>query len=255
MTDPVDDIDPTTATTQADLARCLRRLRARSGNISYRELESWGKEHDQPLPRTTLLEVLHGRRFPKKTFLLALVEACGVDPAADTRWERAWNRINESELAEAPVSPAPPTAAGGMAGYDPADDDTDDDTEPAIPTGAWEEAQRLLDQARVTARGIVSAARAEADGVLARARTEADAIRSAAERDGEQLIQAAREQARQEAEAITREATDIKEAALADLAARLDELERHPPAAGGGGDQDRSAAEGRPGRLERWFGR
>ena len=45
------------------------------------------------LPRTTLGEVLSGRRFPSKAFLLTFVELCGVDPAADRRWEATWNRL------------------------------------------------------------------------------------------------------------------------------------------------------------------
>ncbi|HJZ57412.1 MAG TPA: helix-turn-helix domain-containing protein, partial [Gemmataceae bacterium] len=153
MTDPADDIDPTSAVTPEELARCLQRLRARNDR-SYRELESWGQDHGQPLPRTTVLEVLHGRRFPKKSFLLAFIEACGVDPATDTRWERTWSRL--SELVRVSVSAAAPagtvddgvdTVDADLADADLADATDDDGVEPAIPAEIWDRAQRLLHQA------------------------------------------------------------------------------------------------------------
>jgi vacuolar-type H+-ATPase subunit H len=259
MTDPTDDIDPTTATTQEEFAHCLYRLRIRT-DLSYRELESWGQDHGQPLPRTTVLEVLHGRRFPRKSFLLAFVEACGVDPATDTRWERTWSRL--SELVKAPVSATPvdtdddrgDTVVVGLP-------DADDEAEPAIPTEIWERAQGLLQQARASAgreaRKVVLEARAEADGILDRARTEAAEIRSAAERDAEQILLTARDRA-------VREAGELREAILADLETEWDELERHRSAArtpGSGGtdkrtgkDPERPRADGKP-RRRGWFGR
>lgn len=39
---PGDDIDPANAGSAEEFVICLRRLRARSGNISYRALERWG---------------------------------------------------------------------------------------------------------------------------------------------------------------------------------------------------------------------
>ena len=44
-----------------------------------------------PLKRATITDVLAGRKFPRKAFLLTFVEACGVDLEEDDRWEQAWN--------------------------------------------------------------------------------------------------------------------------------------------------------------------
>jgi hypothetical protein len=259
MTDPADDIDPTTATTPEELAHCLQRLRTRN-DLSYRELESWGQERDQPLPRTTVLEVLHGRRFPKKSFLLAFIEACGVDPVTDTRWERAWNRL--SEVVRVPAFAPPVGTVDDRTGTVEGDllDATDGGAESAIPAEIWERAQGLLQQARVSAdreaRKVILAAQAEADRILDRAHAEAAEIRSAAERAAEQIRQTAHDRAE-------REAGELKETILADLATELDDFERYRSAArtpGGraGGqtseDPERPRTDSRPGRRG-WFGR
>jgi biotin carboxyl carrier protein len=49
------------------------------------------------LGRTTLNDVLHGNKFPKKAFLLTLVEALHVDLKADRRWEQAWDRLADQD--------------------------------------------------------------------------------------------------------------------------------------------------------------
>ncbi|MFC5665123.1 FxSxx-COOH system tetratricopeptide repeat protein [Kitasatospora misakiensis] len=68
-------------------------LRIRADSPSYRDLEKKALQLGRSLPRTTLGEVLSGRRFPSKAFLLVFVELCGVDPAAEPAWESAWNRL------------------------------------------------------------------------------------------------------------------------------------------------------------------
>lgn len=45
------------------------------------------------LARTTVSDVLVGRKFPGKAFLLTFVDACGVDLENDRRWEQAWDRL------------------------------------------------------------------------------------------------------------------------------------------------------------------
>ena len=45
------------------------------------------------LTRSTLSDMLLGRKFPSKAFLLTFVEACGIDLEADRRWEQAWDRL------------------------------------------------------------------------------------------------------------------------------------------------------------------
>src|SRR6266567_406164 len=82
MTTPPDDIDPLDATTVAEFADCLRAVRLRAGNPSYRTLQQWGERNKIPLPRSTVQDAVAGRRLPRKNLVLALVRACGV-PTSD----------------------------------------------------------------------------------------------------------------------------------------------------------------------------
>lgn len=102
MTTPTDDIDPLDATSVAEFAECLRALRLRAGNPSYRTLQQWGTRNKIPLPRSTVQDALAGRRLPRKALVLGLVRACGVS-SSDRRWGIAWTR-----LAEQTSKPAPP---------------------------------------------------------------------------------------------------------------------------------------------------
>jgi len=267
VTHPVDDIDPTTATTWEELATCLRWLRARADNISYRELERWGEEHQKPLPRTTLLEVLHGRRFPRKNLLLAFVEACGVDPATDTRWERAWNELNEQlylgDASDASVVTVPMAGENRVEGSEgrlsrPTDERP---PEPAIPVEVWGEAQEIIRLAQLTAKQIVSDAREEAGAIVERADADATAIRAATNFKAEQLVRDATERAEriiqdagERGERIVRdkkrEADELWKSALQDLAAKVDERERP-----GHADWQQSPEQGAPDRPKWRFGR
>jgi hypothetical protein len=92
MTSPTDDIDPLDATTVAGFAECLRTVRLRAGNPSYRTLEQWGTRNKIALPRSTVQDALAGRRLPRKTLVLGFVRACGI-PISDRRWEIAWTRL------------------------------------------------------------------------------------------------------------------------------------------------------------------
>ncbi|MGH3805059.1 MAG: hypothetical protein ACRDRU_00140 [Pseudonocardiaceae bacterium] len=94
MTTPPDDIDPLDATTVAEFAECLRAVRLRAGNPSYRTLQQWGERNKIPLPRSTVQDALAGRRLPRKNLVQALVRACGV-PASDRRWDIAWTRLTD----------------------------------------------------------------------------------------------------------------------------------------------------------------
>ncbi|TCO43807.1 helix-turn-helix domain-containing protein [Actinocrispum wychmicini] len=102
MTSPTNDIDPLDANTVAEFAECLRAVRLRAGNPSYRTLQQWGERNKIPLPRSTVQDALAGRRLPRKSLVLALVRACGI-PDSDRRWEIAWTR-----LADHPTTPARP---------------------------------------------------------------------------------------------------------------------------------------------------
>ncbi len=97
------NLDPAAADSLEALAACLRQLKLEA-DVSYRELE-YRTKHDKgklggsargdrvPLRRSTISDVLAGRKFPRKAFLLTFVEACGVDLDSDSRWEQAWMRL------------------------------------------------------------------------------------------------------------------------------------------------------------------
>jgi Tetratricopeptide repeat len=99
----MDDSDPTTAASREDLAACLKRLHLLADEPTYRALELQTTRAGGFLPgtrlkrsrltRSTLSDVLNGRKFPRKAFLLTFVDACGVDVAADQRWAQAWDRL------------------------------------------------------------------------------------------------------------------------------------------------------------------
>jgi serine/threonine protein kinase len=100
----MENLDPSHAATLTALARCLTHLYVRAGMPPLRELEQQtGRAAGKPLGasrlksvrlgRTSLNEVLNGRKFPRKAFLLTFVEACGIDLMTDLRWEEAWNRL------------------------------------------------------------------------------------------------------------------------------------------------------------------
>ena len=92
----MDDLDPATAGSPDELAARLKQLYIRADRPPLRELEDRTKHVNGPLPgtklrrvrlgRTTLSDVLSGRKFPKKAFLLTLVETLGVDLEADRGW-------------------------------------------------------------------------------------------------------------------------------------------------------------------------
>jgi hypothetical protein len=99
----MDQPDPAQAASLEDLAHCLRHLRTLADTPTYRELERRTVQAEGvlpgthlrrvPLKRATIAEVLAGHTFPRKAFLLTLVEACGIDIQEDRRWEQAWIRL------------------------------------------------------------------------------------------------------------------------------------------------------------------
>src|ERR1700733_11079201 len=99
----MDDLDPATVGGLDELARCLRRVHTRAGNPAYRSLELKTIDEEKLLPgtqlkqvgltRSPLSDVLRGRIFPSKAFLLTFVDACGIDIKNDLRWEQAWDRL------------------------------------------------------------------------------------------------------------------------------------------------------------------
>ncbi|MEV6023037.1 hypothetical protein [Streptomyces sp. NPDC052036] len=151
---------PEDASCLDEFAAVLRDLRALADRPSYRKLQDATARlggtlpgtqlHRVPLTRSTLGDVLAGRTFPRKAFLLTYVEACGVDIAADRRWERAWSALalRQKSLEQRDTDPRPETA-----GPDPAPHgdsapapEKDDGTDPSPLT------ERMLQLARSDAR-------------------------------------------------------------------------------------------------------
>jgi transcriptional regulator with XRE-family HTH domain len=87
------DLDPTAATTPADLAALLRTVHLRADSPSLRVLEARTRHGQTPLSKTVASEVLKGTRFPRKAVMVAFLKACGEhDDRLDT-WRRAWDQI------------------------------------------------------------------------------------------------------------------------------------------------------------------
>src|SRR5580693_3940786 len=99
----MDDLDPSTAGSFDDLAACLRHVHLRADKPTYRALEQQTIHANEFLPgtrlrrvrlaRSTLSDMLLGRKFPSKAFLLTFIDECGIDLENDSRWEQAWDRL------------------------------------------------------------------------------------------------------------------------------------------------------------------
>lgn len=97
------ELDPLQIASLEDLASCLRQVHLHADKPTYRSLELQTMHAKGLLPgtrlkpvrltRSTLSDVLLGRRFPSKSFMLSFLDACGVDLANDDRWGAAWDRL------------------------------------------------------------------------------------------------------------------------------------------------------------------
>ena len=82
---PPGEVDPSQATTAAELGACLRALRTAAG-LSLRELEKAGRSSAWGLARSTVQAVEQGERLPKPDWLAAYLTACGVRGARQRAW-------------------------------------------------------------------------------------------------------------------------------------------------------------------------
>ncbi len=85
---PPGEVDPSQATTAAELGACLRALRTAEG-LSLRDLEKAAGSSAPGLARSTIQTVEQGERLPKPDWLAAYLTACGVRGAR----QRAWLRV------------------------------------------------------------------------------------------------------------------------------------------------------------------
>lgn len=90
--------DLSSVQTAEGLAGCIRSLLSRHGNLSLRELESWGIAYNRPMPRTSLGEARSGARPPSRQLLLNLLAACEVHEDREvSAWLDALDRIHKSK--------------------------------------------------------------------------------------------------------------------------------------------------------------
>ncbi|WP_405799363.1 helix-turn-helix domain-containing protein [Streptomyces sp. NBC_01506] len=90
-----------------ELRDAMIELRAREGQPSLRGLQSAaGKTLDRRhhrLPKSSLSVILRGEEPPSRAHLTAFLEALIVPAARVRLWEKAWDRITESEARKPPV--------------------------------------------------------------------------------------------------------------------------------------------------------
>ncbi|MCE6998516.1 hypothetical protein LZG04_27485 [Saccharothrix sp. S26] len=93
-------------TSREELARLLAEQYARA-DVSLRELELRAERAGGPrLARATCSDMLAGRRFPKKSVMVAFLRACQVPREQLADWERAWERIKITQISTARASAA-----------------------------------------------------------------------------------------------------------------------------------------------------
>ena len=98
--------DPSRVSTLGELAACLDGLRRRRG-LSYEAMEKAaaklaprpGGSRLEPLPKSTVGEIVTGMRLPAKGKLLTFLTVCEVAPAGQAQWLAAWERVRTADLA------------------------------------------------------------------------------------------------------------------------------------------------------------
>ena len=102
----VPGVDPSRVSTPDELAACLDGLRRRRG-LSYEAMEKAvaklpprsGRSRPDPLPKSTVGEIVTGKRLPTRGKLLTFLTVCEVAPADRAQWLAAWERASTADLA------------------------------------------------------------------------------------------------------------------------------------------------------------
>src|SRR5690348_510855 len=97
----VPGVDPSRVNTPAELAACLDGLRRRR-DLSYEAMQkAVGKlpprsdgSRWEPLPKSTVGEIVKGKRLPTKGKLLTFLAVCGVARGDLAQWLAAWERAS-----------------------------------------------------------------------------------------------------------------------------------------------------------------
>jgi tetratricopeptide (TPR) repeat protein len=120
---PVPGVDPSRVNTPAELAVCLEGLRRRR-DLSYEAMEKAarnlpfrpGEPRWEPLGKSTVGEIVTGKRLPTKGKLLTFLAVCQVAPADRAQWLAAWERAGTVDLSvpggAVPVRQAHPRRLG-----------------------------------------------------------------------------------------------------------------------------------------------
>lgn len=85
---------------QGEFIASLRDLKQRSG-LTHRQLEKRAAEHGKVLPRSTIADVLAGKRLPAPDVLDVFVRACGEGDQVDS-----WQQARAAAIEPAPATPA-----------------------------------------------------------------------------------------------------------------------------------------------------
>ena len=101
----VPGVDPSRVSTPGELAACLDGLRRRRG-LSYEAMEKAaarllsqpGRARLEPLPKSTVGEIVTGKRLPAKGKLLTFLVVCEVAQADLAQWLAAWERAGPADL-------------------------------------------------------------------------------------------------------------------------------------------------------------
>ncbi len=102
----VPGVDPSRVNTPEELATCLDGLRRRR-SLSYEAMEKAaakllsrpGGSRREPLSKSTVGEVVTGKRLPTKGKLVTFLAVCEVAPADLAQWLAAWERASTADLA------------------------------------------------------------------------------------------------------------------------------------------------------------
>jgi DNA transposition AAA+ family ATPase len=102
----VPGVDLSRVSAPDELAACLDGLRRRRG-LSYEAMEKAaaklpsrpGRSRLEPLPKSTVGEIVTGKRLPAKGKLLTFLTVCQVAPADLAQWLAAWERASTADLA------------------------------------------------------------------------------------------------------------------------------------------------------------
>ncbi|NEA21747.1 hypothetical protein [Actinomadura bangladeshensis] len=221
-----EDLDLEGANSREELALVLRQLQILADRPSLRDLERWAFKQGRTLAKSTVADMLSGKRLPTRAALLTFVEACGVPADQLAPWKRTWGRIALAE--DGRPSPTAELAEARRQAEQEGRTQAAD-----ILAEAHSRTQALI---RAALNGAVALGEAaheqhrQAEAACEQARARSKELIEQAERDAAALVESAKDQ-RREAERLCEQARgygqELIKQAEKDAAARLQEAEQH----------------------------